>query len=89
METVHVCYALYDANGLYSKFVGTSVLSLFQNASSLVTAHILHDHTLNEENKNKFIKLANSYKQKVEFHSVSIDEETFRFMERTKFSPAS
>ena len=86
---IHVCYALYDANGLYSKFVGTSMSSLFQNTSSPVKIHILHDQTLNEKNKSRFTELTNSCGQLIEFHSVSLDSETFVLMEGSKFSPAT
>ena len=30
---IHVCYGLNDKTGFYSKFVGTSMLSLFENHS--------------------------------------------------------
>lgn len=28
---IHVCFALYDKSGHYSKFLGTTMLSLFEN----------------------------------------------------------
>ena len=28
---VHICFAIYDATGLYSKFTGTALLSIFEN----------------------------------------------------------
>ncbi len=28
---IHVCLALYDKTGHYSKFLGTTMLSLFEN----------------------------------------------------------
>ena len=28
---IHVCFALHDATGRYSKFTGTAMLSLFEN----------------------------------------------------------
>ncbi|MBR6711851.1 MAG: hypothetical protein IKI76_02505 [Selenomonadaceae bacterium] len=28
---IHVCFALYDKAGHYSKFTGTAMLSLFEN----------------------------------------------------------
>lgn len=52
---IHVCYALYDKNGKYSKLTGTSICSLFENTKAWVTIHLLHDHTLTEENRAKFI----------------------------------
>ena len=31
---IHVCFALYDKTGNYSKFTGTAMLSLFENLST-------------------------------------------------------
>lgn len=31
---IHVCFGLYDKNGTYSKFTGTSMLSIFENIST-------------------------------------------------------
>ena len=55
---IHVCYGLYDKNGHYSKFTGTSILSMFENTNEDVTVHILHDNTLTQENRDKFIYIA-------------------------------
>lgn len=67
---IHVCFGLHDTNGRYSKFVGTTMLSIFENTSSEVTIHILHDDTLTDDNRDKFIQLAAHYNQHVEFHNV-------------------
>ena len=47
---IDICYGLYDRNGRYSKFVGTSMVSIFENTSEKITIHILHDNTLTEDN---------------------------------------
>lgn len=31
---IHVCFALYDKAGHYSKFTGTTMLSLFENTNN-------------------------------------------------------
>ena len=31
---IHVCFAQYDANGRYSKFTGTAMLSIFENMNT-------------------------------------------------------
>ena len=72
---IHVCFALNDATGRYSKFTGTSMLSLFGNIiplsqSSSVTVHILHDNTLTNDNREKFIYLAGQYNQFVKFYNL-------------------
>ena len=69
---IHVCYGLYDKDGRYSKFVGTSMLSVFENTQADVTVHILHDNTLTSDNRDKFIYLAGRYNQQVKFYNVDI-----------------
>ena len=67
---IRVCFGLHDGNGKYSKFVGTTMASIFENTSSRVTVHILHDDTLTDGNRDKFSWLAGRYNQRVEFHNV-------------------
>ena len=70
---IHVCYGLYDKTGHYSKFTGTSMLSIFENTfapANSITVHILHDNTLTQENKNNFIYIAGRYGQNVKFHNI-------------------
>ncbi len=87
---IHVCYAIYDARGTYSKFVGASVCSLFENTKEPVTIHILHDETLTELNRQRFEKLAAIYDQKIEFYDVELDEKIGDFMKKhTQHSPAA
>lgn len=68
---IHVCYGLQDGDGRYSKFVGTSMLSLFENTAEPVTVHILHDNTLNNQNRDKLNYIAGQYKQHLKFYDVS------------------
>ena len=28
---IHICFSLYDKSGSYSKFIGTTMLSIFEN----------------------------------------------------------
>lgn len=67
---IHVCYGLYDKDGRYSKFAGTSVCSMFENTKSEVTVHILHDNTLTADNRDKFLILAKRYNQTINFYNV-------------------
>ena len=30
---IHVCFSLYDKTGQYSKFTGTTMLSMFENCT--------------------------------------------------------
>ena len=67
---IQICFGLHDADGRYSKFVGTTMESIFENTASPVTIHILHDDTLTDDNREKFIQLTEHYNQHVEFHNV-------------------
>ena len=67
---IHVCFSLYDKTGRYSKFTGTTICSLFENTTSDVTVHILHDNTLTADNRDKFIYLVSRYGQAVNFYNV-------------------
>lgn len=67
---IHVCFALYDKNGRYSKFTGTAMLSLFANTNAEVIAHILHDNTLTQDNLDKFSAVAKQFNQRVKFYNV-------------------
>ena len=68
---IHVCFGLHDADGHFSKFVGTTMASIFENTSAPVTIHILHDPTLTADNRDKFSYLAGCYGQRVNFHNVA------------------
>ena len=67
---IHVCFGLHDKTGHYSKFTGTTMLSIFANTKSEVTVHILHDDTLTQANRDKFSAVAKQYNQRVEFYNV-------------------
>lgn len=69
---IHICYGLYDKDGHYSKFVGTSMASVFENTSNEITVHILHDNTLTTNNRDKFVYLTGKYSQNIKFYNVEI-----------------
>ena len=49
--------------------------SIFENTHSKVTVHILHDDTLTDINRQKFICTAEKYSQGLAFHDVTIHKE--------------
>ncbi|MBR4152466.1 MAG: hypothetical protein IKT98_05850 [Selenomonadaceae bacterium] len=70
---IHVCLTLRDETGRYSKFAGTTLLSIFENISKSVpaiTVHLLHDNTLTPDNRDKFSYLAGRYGQIINFYNV-------------------
>ena len=70
---IHVCYALNDISGNYTKFAGTSLCSLYENTKSHIVAHILHDDTLTEDNKSKLIALTEHYGQEIRFYNILLN----------------
>lgn len=67
---IHVCFGLHDKTKRYSKFTGTAMRSIFANTDAEVTIHILHDDTLTQDNREKFIYLAGQFNQRVKFYNV-------------------
>lgn len=68
---VHVCYSLYDKNGHFSKILGTSMLSLLENASAPLTIHLLCFGKLSEPTLDRFRRLAGQYGQRLCLYDVS------------------
>lgn len=90
---VHVCYAIYDKTGSFSRIAAASLQSLYDNTDAWVTVHILHDNTLSEENKEKYIYQARMQGQNIVFYNM--DELLLKEIGKIKegnqgrFSPAT
>ena len=72
---IHVCFSLHDKTGVYSKFTGTAMLSLLENINTppppvSVFIHLLHDNTLTDDNRDKFIQIAERYGASLKFYNV-------------------
>ena len=70
-ERIHIALAVHDSSGTYSQHAGVTMTSIFENTSSPVTIHLLHDNTLTQENREKFIRTAQKYSQEIEFIDMS------------------
>ena len=70
-DPIHVALAVYDPSGTYSQHAGVTITSIFENTQSKVIIHILHDDTLTEDNRKKFIRTAEKYNQTIELHDVT------------------
>lgn len=77
-EKIHIALAFYDKDGEHSKFAGTTIASIFENTDKCnwenIVIHILHDGSLAEINRNKFIELAEKYKSIIKFYNVDINK---------------
>ena len=71
-DPIHVALAVYDPSGTYSQHAGVTITSIFENTKSKVIVHILHDDTLTEDNRRKFIRTAEKYNQTIEFVDVTV-----------------
>lgn len=71
-DKINVCYGIADLKGTYSKFAGTSICSVLENAAGPVTIHLIHDDKLTERNKNNFQELVSRYGQEIAFYDVSV-----------------
>lgn len=68
---IHVSYGLHDRDGHYTKFVGTSLTSIFENTREPITVHILHDQTLSPDNRDKLNYVVGKYNQHIKFYNVA------------------
>ena len=62
---IHVCYALRDESGKYTKFVGTSMVS-----AEFVTIHVVHDSSVSKANRDKLVEIVQNYGQSIAFYDI-------------------
>lgn len=68
---IHIALAFNDVKGTYARHAAVTIASIFENTSSHVCVHVLHDDTLTAYNRDAFEKLALKYAQTIEFHNVT------------------
>ena len=57
-DEIHIGFGLHDKTGNYSVWVGVAMQSIIEHTSSAICFHILHDETLNNENREKLKQVA-------------------------------
>lgn len=65
---IHICYAVSDKKGTYTKYVGASICSIFENTKEWVTVHFMHDYTLSTDNRRYLMQMVRSYGQQIIFY---------------------
>lgn len=70
---IHVCVAIHDSDGQYSKYGAVTICSLFENTCKPICVHILCDSTIGEDTRSFFYELAQKYNQKIVFYDVPVD----------------
>ena len=69
-ELVHVCFGLHDKDGNYTSNVGAVMLSILEHTTAGCCFHILHDETLNADNRRKLVQLVGRFGSLVRFHRI-------------------
>lgn len=89
-DYINIVFALYDKNKDYAEKTGTAIVSILENTKSPINIFLLHDKTLSEENKKKFIKLVRKYNQKITYIYMDIPKNEYDFLINLKqFSKGS
>lgn len=65
---IHICYAVTDKKGTYTKYVGASMCSVFEHTQEWVTVHFMHDYTLSTDNRRYLMQLVREYGQQIVFY---------------------
>lgn len=74
MERINIVISINDKTGDYSRHTGVLLISIFKHTNSNICIHLLHDDTLSDDNKMKFIEIANLFKQEIRFYLVELDK---------------
>ncbi|MBR3769424.1 MAG: hypothetical protein IKL06_02715 [Lachnospiraceae bacterium] len=77
---IHIGFGLHDKTGNYSVWVGVTMQSIIEHTHSKVCFHIVHDKTLNDDNRNKLIQVAANGGHRVLFHP--LDNTVFANVEK-------
>ena len=69
-DVIHAALAFCDPKGTYARHAAVVMVSMFENTSSKLCVHIIHDNTLTEYNRAVFEKTALKYGQELDFINV-------------------
>ncbi|MDT3428936.1 lipopolysaccharide biosynthesis glycosyltransferase [Paenibacillus forsythiae] len=77
---IELVLAFQDKDGQYAEHAGVVLASVFHNTSSPVNVHILHDETLNEDNKRRLVELATRFNHTINFYHITIPQDMLQVM---------
>ena len=69
-ETIHIALSFNDPKGTYARHAAVTMVSIFENTSSPICVHVLHDDTLTDFNMDAMSDVAHKYGQSVLFHNI-------------------
>ena len=67
-DEIQIGFGLHDKNGDYSVWVGVVIQSVIEHTGAPICFHILHDDTLNDQNRDKLIQVATQHGNRIQFH---------------------
>ncbi|QWU17916.1 Lipopolysaccharide biosynthesis protein, LPS:glycosyltransferase [Paenibacillus sophorae] len=77
---IELVLAFQDKDGQYAEHAGVVLASVFHNTSSPVNVHILHDETLNDDNKQKLVELTTRFNHTINFYHITIPQDMLQVM---------
>ncbi|WP_025693001.1 glycosyltransferase family 8 protein [Paenibacillus zanthoxyli] len=77
---IELVLAFQDKDGKYAEHAGVVLASVFHHTSSPVNVHILHDETLNEDNKQKLVELTTRFSHTINFYHIIIPQDMLQVM---------
>ena len=67
-DEIQIGFGLHDKNGDYSVWVGVVMQSVIEHTGAPICFHILHDDTLNDQNREKLVQVATQNGDRIQFH---------------------
>lgn len=67
---IQIGFGLHDKNGDYSVWVGVVMQSVIEHTGAPICFHILHDDTLNDQNREKLVQVATQNGNRIQFHNL-------------------
>lgn len=67
-DEIQIGFGLHDRTGDYSVWVGVAIQSIIESTNAPICFHVLHDETLNADNKKKLIQTAIQKGNRIRFH---------------------
>ncbi|AIQ12252.1 glycosyltransferase family 8 protein [Paenibacillus durus] len=77
---IELVLAFQDKDGQYAEHAGVVLASVFHHTSSPVNVHILHDETLNDDNRQKLVDLTTRFNHTINFYHIIIPEDMLQVM---------
>lgn len=78
-DIIHIAFCMQDKDGMYTKYVGTTIISILKNTKHKICIHILHDETVDDEKKKFLLDIIRRYHQSIKFYLISLDRVLLNF----------